>query len=60
MIEVVTLLAEMITEFDEVKGIAIKLLIVGLFWAFNLSNILTASTDDKFSKFITETLAVLS
>ena len=41
--------AETITEFEGENGIAINLLIVGLFWAFNLSKILTASVEDKLS-----------
>ena len=42
---VVIELADTITEFDALKEMATKLLIVGLFWDFNFSRILTASTD---------------
>ena len=57
---VVIELADTITEFDALKEIATKLLIVGLFWDFNFSRILTASTDDRFFKSTIVTLAVLS
>ena len=50
--------AESITEFDGVNGTATKLLMVGLFWDFNFSNILTASIEDKFSNLIILMLAV--
>ena len=52
-------MADSITEFEGEKGIAINLFIVGLFWAFNLSRILTTSIDDKFSSLIIDILAVL-
>ena len=52
-------LAETITELDGLNGIAINLLIVGLFWAFNLSRILTASMEDRFFNFIIDILAAL-
>ena len=52
-------LAETITELDGLNGIAINLLIVGLFWAFSLSNILTASIEDRLSSFNIVILAVL-
>ena len=57
---VVIELADTITELDALKEIATKLLIVGLFWDFNFSRILTASTDDRFFKSTIVTLAVLS
>ena len=57
---VVIELADTITEFDALKEIATKLLIVGLFWALSFSKILTASTDERFFKSIMETAAVLS
>ena len=56
---VIKSLADSITEFEGEKGIAINLFIVGLFWAFNLSRILTASIEDKFSSLIIDILAVL-
>jgi hypothetical protein len=59
ILEVTNSLAETITALEGLNGIAINLFIVGLFCAFNLSNILTASIDDKFSSFIIEILAVL-
>ena len=57
---VVIELADTITEFDALKEIATKLFIVGLFWDFSFSRILTASTDDRFFKSTIVTLAVLS
>ena len=51
--------AETITELDGLNGIAINLLMVGLFWAFSLSRILTASIEDKLFNFIIDILAVL-
>ena len=57
---VVIELADTITELDALKEIATKLLIVGLFWDFNFSRILTASTDDRFYRSTMVTLAVLS
>ena len=47
------------TELVGLKGIAINLLIVGLFCAFNLSKILTASIGDKFSSLVIDIFAVL-
>ena len=55
---VVIELADTITEFDALKEMATKLLIVGLFWDFYFSRILTASTDERFFKSTIVTLAV--
>ena len=48
-----------ITEFDGVNGIATKLLMVGLFCVLSLSNILTASIEERLSSFIVVILATL-
>ena len=59
ILEVINSLAEIMTELDGLKGIAINLLIVGLFWALSLSRILTASVDDRLSSLIIEIFAEL-
>ena len=59
ILEVINSLAETMTELDGLKGIAINLLIVGLFWVLSLSRILTASTDERFSSLIIEIFAEL-
>ena len=52
MFLVTTWSAESMTEFDGVNGTAIKLFIVGLFWAFRRSRIRTASTDERLFSLI--------
>ena len=60
MLLVIVELADNITEFDGLNGIATKLLIVGLFCAFSFSKILTASMDERFSNLIIVIFALLS